>query len=92
MLLETAFFQTARQEKVFISPLFKLLVLISHFPVPIITIFTKFDDLMTQIYDIDKEDDVNRQYVEEQVEKKFRKPFYEYIFPPHADVCFKGKY
>ena len=47
---------------------------------------------MTQIYDIDQDDDVNRQHAEEQVEKKFRKPLYEYAFPPHADVCFEGKY
>ena len=56
-----------------------------------IAIFTKFDDLMTQIYDTDKDDDVNRQNAEEQVEKKFRKPLYEYAFPPLADVCFEGK-
>ena len=46
---------------------------------------------MTQIYDIDLDDDVNRQNAEEQVEKKFRKPLYEYAFPPRADVCFEGK-
>jgi hypothetical protein len=46
---------------------------------------------MTQIYDIDEDDDVNRQNAEEQVEKKFRKPLYEYAFPPRADVSFEGK-
>ena len=46
---------------------------------------------MTQIYDIDQDDDVNRQNAEEQVEKKFRKPLYGYAFPPRADVCFEGK-
>ena len=45
---------------------------------------------MTQIYDIDKDDDVNRQIAEEEVEKIFRKPFYAYKFPPCADVCFEG--
>ena len=59
---------------------------------PVIAIFTKFDDLMTQIYNIDLDDDVNRQNAEEQVEKNFRKPLYEFIFPPRADVCFEGKY
>ena len=54
-------------------------------------IFTKFDDLMTQVYDIEKDDDINRRNVEEEVEKKFRKPLYEYGFPLHADVCFEGK-
>ena len=46
---------------------------------------------MTQIYNIDLEDDVNRQNAEAQVEKKFRKPLYEFTFPPRADVCFEGK-
>jgi len=38
---------------------------------------------------MDQDDDVNRQNAEEQVEKKFRKPLYEYAFPPRADVCFE---
>jgi hypothetical protein len=59
--------------------------------VPVIAIFTKFDDLMTQIYNTDQDDDVNRKNAEEQVEIKFRKPLYEYAFPPRADVCFEGK-
>ena len=46
---------------------------------------------MTQIYDIEKDDDVNRRNAEEEVEKKFRKPLYKYAFPPRADVCFEGK-
>ena len=46
---------------------------------------------MTQIYDIDQDDNDNRQNAEEQVEKKFRKPLYGYAFPPRADVCFEGK-
>ena len=46
---------------------------------------------MTQVYNIDLDDDINRQNAEEQVEKKFRKPLYEYAFPPRADVCFEGK-
>ena len=47
---------------------------------------------MTQIYDMDKDDDVNRQNAEEQVEKKFRNPLYKYSFPPRADVTLEGKY
>ena len=47
---------------------------------------------MTQIYNIYLDDDVNRQNAEEQVEKKFRKPLYEFTFPPRADVCFEGKW
>ena len=79
------------QEKVSISiiqvPIFNF-----TFTVPVIAIFTKFDDLMTQIYDIYQDDDVNRRNAEEQVEKKFRKPLYGYAFPPRADVCFEGKF
>ena len=58
---------------------------------PVIAIFTKFDDLMNQIYDIDEDDNVNRQNALEEVEEKFRKPLYGYTFPPRADVCFEGK-
>ena len=47
---------------------------------------------MTQIYEIENDDDVNRRNAEEEVEKKFRKPLYEYAFPPCADVCFEGKW
>ena len=46
---------------------------------------------MTQIYEIDRDDDDNRRNVEEQVENKFRKPLYRYAFPLCADVCFEGK-
>ena len=46
---------------------------------------------MTQIYNIDHGDDVNRRNAEEEVERKFRKPLYGYAFPPRADVCFEGK-
>jgi len=54
-------------------------------------IFTKFDDLMVQIYDMDIDDDENRQIAEAEVERKFRKPLSGYAFPPRADVCFEGK-
>ena len=47
---------------------------------------------MTQIYNINHGDDVNRRKAEEQVEKKFKKPLYGYAFPPRADVCFEGKW
>ena len=46
---------------------------------------------MTQIYNMDIADDVNRQNAEEEVEKKFRKPLYGFAFPPRADICFEGK-
>ena len=47
---------------------------------------------MNQTYDMNQEDDVNRQIAEKYVEEKFKKPLYEYKFPPRADVCFEGKW
>ena len=90
--LETAFFETARAGKGFLSPphIFQVNKL-TFLTVPVIAIFTKFDDLITQVYDIDHDEDVNRKNAEEQVEKNFRKPLYGYAFPPLADVCFEGK-
>ena len=76
--------------KVSIISSFKL-SLIDISLVPVIVIFTKFDDLMTLIYDIDEDDNVNRRNAEEEVERNFRKPLYGYAFPPCADVCFEGK-
>jgi len=46
---------------------------------------------MIQIYDMDLDDDENRQLAEAEVERKFRKPLSGYAFPPRADVCFEGK-
>jgi hypothetical protein len=64
--LEKAFFETARVGKGFYHPNFQ--VPNQHFTVPVIAIFTKFNDLMTQIYNIDQDDDVNRQIAENIVE------------------------
>ena len=90
--LEATFFETARAGKGFYLSIFQAFCLDYHFPVPVIAIFTKFDDLITQIYDIYQDDDVNRRNAEEQVEKKFKKPLYKFPFPPSADVCFEGKW
>jgi len=53
----------------------------------VVAIFTKFDDLITQIYDDDLEEDENRKVAECELEKKFRKPLFGYRFPPRAHVC-----
>ena len=88
---EMAFFETARAGKGFlIASSFKSQI--KYFTVPVIAIFTKFDDLMTQIYDLDVDDDINRQNAEEQVELKFRRPLYKCAFPPRGDVCFEGEF
>ncbi|TFK69256.1 hypothetical protein BDN72DRAFT_840754 [Pluteus cervinus] len=55
--------------------------------VPLVAIFTKFDDLITQVYDFDKSEDENRQIAEHELETKFKKPLYGYRFPPRAHVC-----
>ena len=86
------FWDSEGRKRFSLTPSFKFQFSISHFTVPVIAIFTKFDDLMTQIYDIYQDDDVNRQNAKDQVEKKFRKPLYGYAFPPRADVCFEGKF
>ncbi|GJJ11602.1 hypothetical protein Clacol_005837 [Clathrus columnatus] len=50
--------------------------------VPVIAIFTKFDDLMTQIYDPELGLQENRQVAEQILETKFRKPILNFDFPP----------
>ncbi|KAI9428761.1 hypothetical protein H4582DRAFT_1829315 [Lactarius indigo] len=54
--------------------------------IPVIAIFTKFDFLISQVYDIDLEDDANRQVAETFLKDKLRAPLFEYKFPPRADV------
>ena len=81
------------QEKVSTTSSFKFQI--NTFAVPVIAIFTMFDDLINQITDIDnidQDDAVDRQNAEKIVEEKFRKPLYGYKFGPRADVCFEGKY
>jgi len=54
-----------------------------------VAIFTKFDDLITQIYDRNKEDEENREVARATLEKKFEKPLKGYEFPPQAYVQFE---
>jgi GTP-binding protein EngB required for normal cell division len=66
--------------------------------VPVIAIFTKFDDLMYQVCDMDDmdlddmdlDDNATRRIAEKEVEEKFRKPLNACTFPPRADVCFEA--
>ena len=37
-------------------------------------IFTKFDDLITQVYDMNEEDEKNREVARATLENKFEKP------------------
>jgi len=57
--------------------------------VPIVAIFTKFDDLITQVYDRKKEDNENRKVACATLEQKFKEPLKGYNFPPRAYVQFE---
>ena len=52
-------------------------------------IFTKFDDLITQVFDRNKKEEVNREVACATLEEKFEKPLKEYKFPPRAYVRFE---
>ena len=59
--------------------------------VPVIAIFTKFDDLITQVYDMDLADDENRKAADQVLEEDFRIPLFGYKNPPKASVCLECK-
>jgi len=54
-----------------------------------VAIFTKFDDLITQVYDRNEEDEKNRKVAYATLEKKFKKPLQSYKFPPRTYVRFE---
>jgi hypothetical protein len=54
-----------------------------------VAVFTKFDDLITQIYDEDIDDEENRQIACAVLKKKFEEPLKGYKFPPRAYVRFE---
>jgi hypothetical protein len=54
-----------------------------------VAIFTKFDDLITQVYDMDINYEENREVACDTLEKKFEKPLKGYKFPPRAYVRFE---
>lgn len=62
----------------------------SSLVVPVIAIFTKFDDLVTQVYDINREDAENVEAASRMLEEKFEMPLKGYRFPPRAYVCVQG--
>ena len=55
-------------------------------------IFTKFDDLLIQVYDMDKEHEDNIEVARATLENKFEKPLKGYKFPPRAYVRFECMY
>ncbi|KAF8325119.1 hypothetical protein F5887DRAFT_1065431 [Amanita rubescens] len=54
--------------------------------VPVVAIFTKFDDLITQVYDRNKEDEENREVACATLKEKFEKPLKGYKSSPRAYV------
>ena len=57
-----------------------------------VAIFTKFDDLITQVYDEELDEQENRDVAEIVLEKKFQKPLDGFKFPPRAHVRMEGAY
>jgi hypothetical protein len=60
-------------------------------PVPVVAIFMKFDDLITQVFDRKKDKRENIMNALDTLEKKFKQPLSGYKFHPCAYVCFEGK-
>jgi hypothetical protein len=59
--------------------------------VPVVAIFMKFDDLITQVFDRQKDKQENTKNALDTLEKKFKQPLGSYKFHPHAYVCFEGR-
>ena len=57
--------------------------------VPVVAIFTKFDDLIIQVYDQTKNDKENVKITETTLKEKFEKPLKLYQCPPCAYVHFE---
>jgi hypothetical protein len=51
----------------------------------------KFDDLITQVFDMDKDEIENINNALDTLDKKFKQPLSGYKFPPCAYVRFKGR-
>ncbi|KAK7442499.1 hypothetical protein VKT23_016097 [Stygiomarasmius scandens] len=60
--------------------------------VPVIAIYTKFDDLVNQVYDIELEDEENRQNAIKCLEEKFEQPLDTCKFPPKAHLHLEGMF
>jgi hypothetical protein len=70
-------------------PIHSMLTRKYHCKVPVIAIFTKFD-LITQVYDIDLEDDENRTTATNLLKENLQNPLFASRFPPKAHVCMEG--
>ena len=56
---------------------------------PVIAVFTKFDDLVAQLYDRDREEE-SRADASKVVKEKFEMPLEKSRDRPKAYVCFEG--
>jgi hypothetical protein len=51
----------------------------------------KFDDLITQVFDMEKDEIENTNNALDTLDKKFKQPLSSYNFPPRTYMCFKGR-
>ena len=51
----------------------------------------KFDDLISQIYDIKMDEDENHAVAETELKDKFKDPLLKCAFPPKAQVVLEGE-
>ena len=58
---------------------------------PVIAVFTKFDDLVAQVYDRDREEE-SRADASKVVKEKFEMPLEKSRDRPKAYVCFEGAF
>ena len=59
--------------------------------VPVVAIFTKFDDLVAQVMDWDKSDDENEVVASKVLKERFQKPLQEMGSPPRAYISLNGR-
>ncbi|KAG6880480.1 hypothetical protein C0993_006486, partial [Termitomyces sp. T159_Od127] len=62
----------------------------NSFIVPVIAVFTKFDDLINYVYDTTLDEDDNRRVAQEKLDKLKAPLFNDYKFPPKAGVTLEG--
>ncbi|KAG6914959.1 hypothetical protein DXG01_014242 [Tephrocybe rancida] len=55
---------------------------------PVVAVFTKFDDFINQVFDIDLENEQNRMAAEDKL-VELQAPLFKCKFPPRAGVCFE---
>ena len=59
---------------------------------PVIAVFTKFDDLVAQLYDRDREEEENHTEASKVVTEKFEMPLKNSRDRPKGYVCFEGAF